>query len=634
MRLVLALVLSLGILMTPTTARAAGTEPTGDEQALAQRYAPVVRLVHQAEPCGPGEPYQPSDVDRIMDRSDVALRGPWDTDDLIEVGPSAADLSAGLEGYHLDLPGNPLKPGCDYEKWADKVFRGSQPTVYAHVASEAGVADRLALQYWFYYPFNDYNNKHESDWESIQLLFAASSASEALGQDPIEIGYSQHEGSEVAPWGDEKVQVVDDTHPVVYPAAGSHANYYDAALYLGRSGQQGFGCDDTRGPSDELRPAVVVIPSDAQAAAAAEPWVAYRGRWGQREEAFYNGPTGPITKGTWTRPVSAQAERAHDRSFAVPAGGLFGTQATDLFCSGVAQGSDVVRLIADSPGSLLLIGALLLVVVIALVRRTDWAPTAPLRVPRRRATGQIIAAAGRLYWRRRGLFASLGVPVLVAGLAVSAIQAVIVDVPAGIDEGGEAGGTRVLLSALIGFLVLGCTVILVLGATTRAVVEIDGGGHPGVRGVYRDSLHRWRRQLGAFLLASLVVGLLTLSVVLSLVAVVLMLLLALYVPIIEIEGLGPVPALIRSARLVRHGWVKVAVLLAATIAVAVAVGPLLGLALILATGAPFVLANAVAGVTFAFLMPYVGIAMTYVFHDVRIRANRRGDRPELLPAEA
>jgi hypothetical protein len=192
----------------------------------------------------------------------------------------------------------------------------------------------------------------------------------------------------------------------------------------------------------------------------------------------------------------------------------------------------------------------------------------------------------------------------------------------------------VLLSALIGFLVLGATVILVLGATTRAVVEIDGGGHPGVGSVYRDSLHRWRLQLSAFLLASVVVGLLTLSVVLSLVAVVLMLFLALYVPVIEIEGLSPPAALFRSARLVRHGWVKVAVLLASTILVAVAVGPLLGLALILATGAPFVLANAVAGVTFAFLMPYVGIAMTYVFFDVRIRSDHRRERPELLPAEA
>jgi hypothetical protein len=630
MRLLLALGVAGGLLLVPAIPAHAADDP---DQTLAEKFAPVVRIVHQAEQCGPGEPYQPSDVDRFLGRDDVALRGPWESDDLVKVAPTAAGLSRGLDGYHLDFPGNPLKPGCDYEKWADGVVGGSQPTTYAHVVGEAGRPDRLAVQYWFYYPFNDYNNKHESDWEMVQLLFAATSATEALTQDPIQVGYSQHEGTEVSTWDDEKLEIVDGTHPVVYPAAGSHANYFDSSLYLGRSGEQGFGCDDTRGPSDELRPAVRTVPSDAKAAAAQLPWIAYRGRWGQREEAFYNGPTGPITKSTWTRPVSATEERAHDNSFAVPAGGVFGTQATDLFCNGVAKGSDVVRLIAGSPTTILLLAGLLLVVVVALVRHTAWTPTAPLRVPRRRRAGQIITAAGRMFWQHRLLFAALGAPVIVVGFAVAGLQALLIGVPAGVDEGGEVGGARVLISALLGFLVLGATVVLILAATTRAVVEIDGGTRPRVRGVYRRSLRRWRTQVGAFLLASLVIGLLTLSIVLSILAAVLMLLLALYVPVIEIEGLHAAAALRRSAVLVRHGWGKVAVLLVASILVAVAVGPLLGLALILATGAPFVLANAVAGLTFAFLMPYVGIAMTYVYYDVRIRADRPKVTPQLLPAE-
>jgi hypothetical protein len=32
------------------------------EDALAQKYAPVVRLVEPPEECGPGEPYIPTDV--------------------------------------------------------------------------------------------------------------------------------------------------------------------------------------------------------------------------------------------------------------------------------------------------------------------------------------------------------------------------------------------------------------------------------------------------------------------------------------------------------------------------------------------------------------------------------------------
>ena len=48
-----------------------------DEQALAERHAPVVRIVEQAEECGHGEPFIPTDIDLILDEPTVALRGPW-----------------------------------------------------------------------------------------------------------------------------------------------------------------------------------------------------------------------------------------------------------------------------------------------------------------------------------------------------------------------------------------------------------------------------------------------------------------------------------------------------------------------------------------------------------------------------
>ncbi len=95
---------------------------------------------------------------------------------------------------------------------------------------------------------------------------------------------------------------------MVHPAAGSHANYYDAALFLGRSGQQGFGCDDSRGPTTDVRPAVELVPSDAAAVGAAYPWLDFTGRWGQREASFYNGPTGPNTKDQWTHPLTWSEE--------------------------------------------------------------------------------------------------------------------------------------------------------------------------------------------------------------------------------------------------------------------------------------------------------------------------------------
>ena len=96
------------------------------EEDLAAKYAPVVRLVEQTEECGPGEPYRPMDVDLLFGDSTVALRGPWNASDLVKIGPSAEDL-AGLFEYHLDFPGSALDPGCDYEIWARRLEKASNP---------------------------------------------------------------------------------------------------------------------------------------------------------------------------------------------------------------------------------------------------------------------------------------------------------------------------------------------------------------------------------------------------------------------------------------------------------------------------------------------------------------------------
>ena len=108
-----------------------------DETALAKRFSPVVRLVEQPEECGPGEPYEPIDVNLLFGEPGVALRGPWNPTDLVKIAPGAEDL-VGLDGYHLDFPGNALDPGCTYERWDHRLREGSAPTVYAHVATDPG----------------------------------------------------------------------------------------------------------------------------------------------------------------------------------------------------------------------------------------------------------------------------------------------------------------------------------------------------------------------------------------------------------------------------------------------------------------------------------------------------------------
>jgi hypothetical protein len=604
----------------------------GDETALAERYAPVVRLVAQAEECGYGEPYRPMDVDALFGEPTVALRGPWTEGDLVRIGPSARELSGALYEYHLDFPGNPLQPGCSYEQWADQITTGFVPTVYAHVATDPGAPGKLALQYWFFYAFNDFNNTHEGDWEMIQLVFDAGTAAEALSVSPTEVGYSQHEGAERADWDDSKLELVGGTHPVVHPAAGSHANFFEDGLYLGSSGQQGVGCDDATTPTVELRPRVRTIPNDEAAARRDFPWIAYEGRWGELQAAFYNGPTGPNLKRQWTEPI-AYTEGWRERSYAVPAGGLLGTEATDFFCSALRTGSDALRRTVDEPSQTLLPLALLLLVAILAVRATTWRPAAPLRVARQRAWGQVLAAATRMYLTRWPLFLGIAAVFIPIALLIAAVEAAVFGSASilGVDTSGESGGVFASLAVAVAAILTLGGVGLVQAATARALAEVDAGRPIGPLRAYRMALGRFPRLLGALAIAVTAVVLLGLTVALLPVAVWLAGRWALLAQAVELEGASVPGALGRSSRLVRRRWFKTASLVVAGAAIALVLGPVLGMILILGTDAPFTLVNVVAGLVYLLAMPFVALTTAYVYFDAIVSESTVEE--DVLPAQ-
>jgi hypothetical protein len=208
-------ILVLGVAWATFAAAAVPAAALGDAAAqltLADRYAPVLRLVAQQTPCGAGEPYAPIDVDKVLGNDQVALRGPWSGSNLVKVAPTGEDISSGLPNYHLDFPGDALQPGCSYEQWQRDLETTGSPTTYARVVSQAG---QTAVAYWFFYIYNDFNNKHEGDWEMIQLDFPAPNATAALKVRPSAVGYSQHDGAEEAAWDASKLEKVDGTHPVV-----------------------------------------------------------------------------------------------------------------------------------------------------------------------------------------------------------------------------------------------------------------------------------------------------------------------------------------------------------------------------------------------------------------------------------
>jgi hypothetical protein len=605
-----------------------------DEQALAERYAPVVRLVEQPEECGPGEPYEPTDVDLLFDEPTVALRGPWNRTDLVKIAPSADDV-ARLYEYHLDFPGDPLDAGCSYELWARRLTAGREPAVYAHVATEPGRDRRLALQYWFFYPFNDFNNTHEGDWEMIQLVFDAADAREALEQDPVAVGYSSHEGAEGARWRDEKLEIVDGTHPVVYPSVGSHANKFTDALYLGSTAEAGVGCDDTRGPHRELRPRVIVLSSDSVAADAAFPWLTFEGRWGELQPAFFNGPTGPNLKTQWTHPIE-WAEGWSDRSYAVPTAGLFGTGATDLFCGGVESGSRALALLISNPLPLLVVlGALVALVVFVVVRAT-WTPTAPLRVARRRSWGQILSASGRMYVGHPKLFLGIGLLLIPITIVITLLQWLLfeaVDLLGVVT--GQGAGVFAALALAIGTTLTLFGLTLVQAATACALVELDAGRSVGARSAFRLALPRARPLLGATAIAVAVWLGLSLTAFLVPVAVWLVIRWSLLAPVVVQDTDVTAPgALRRSASLVRGRWLRTGSLVGISSALGLLAGPLLGALLIFSTSMPLAFLNIFAGVVYALALPFVALVTAYVYFDARGRVVlEAADRPDLLPPE-
>jgi hypothetical protein len=576
----------------------------------------------------------PVDVNVLFDEPTVALRGPWGND-LVEIAPKAKDLGRGLWGYHLDFPGNALQPGCDYLHWQQHLGAERTPTAYAHVVTDPAHPGELALQYWLFYVFNDWNNLHEGDWEMIQLVFHAPTAAAALQTSPVEVGYSQHEGAERAAWDDPKLERVDATHPVVHPAEGSHANFYGEALYLGSSAQEGVGCDDTRGPTVDVRPTVVTIPSDEAAARTSYPWIAFEGRWGELRPAFFNGPEGPNLKEQWTHPIT-WAENWRSRSYTVPGGTVFGQGATGFFCDAVTRGSrSLVQLVANPVAFSLVLGGIVLVVLF-LLSRTAWRPTAPLRLARRRAWGQTLAASGRMYFARWPLFVGLGVLFVPIGLLVSLLQALLLHTTSvlGLEAGHGSGGLVAFIALALGTTLTLLGLGLVQAAAARAVVEIDGGRGVGPLRAYRLSVVRAPQLFGALLIAVVAVSLLASSLYLLPIAVWLAGRWALVVPVVELEDVGALGALRRSRRLVRGHWLKVASLVVAGGGLVLLLGPLIGALLILATSAPFWLVNVVAGAIYALAMPFVALTTAYLYFDCRVRDELRaeevGDR---LPAE-
>jgi hypothetical protein len=287
----------------------------------------------------------------------------------------------------------------------------------------------------------------------------------------------------------------------------------------------------------------------------------------------------------------------------------------------IARGSlSLVQLVARPLAFGLVLAALALIVIV-LFRRTSWRPTAPLRVTRRRAWGQILAAAARMYAGRFSLFVGIGLLFIPASLLVAALQALVLHATSvgGVQTGGEEGGLLAFFVLAIGTALTLLALGVVQAATVRALVELDAGRPVRPLRAYRLAFDSVGPLFGALVIAAIVVSLLASSIFLIPIAVWLAGRWALLAPVIELENASVSRALRRSGQLVGRRWLKVASLIVAGAAIVLVAGPLVGVGLILATDAPFWLVNVIAGLIYAVTMPFVALTTAYVYFDARTR---------------
>lgn len=115
------------------------------------------------------------------------------------------------------------------EMYAAIIRKHRQPVYYGRVLRETDAEGSAwtILQYHYFYAFNDWRlaangfNHHEGDWEMVAVYLRNDA--------PHVVLLSQHGAGDLEKWGNMIMAKDKDgnetTHPVIYAALGSHANY-------------------------------------------------------------------------------------------------------------------------------------------------------------------------------------------------------------------------------------------------------------------------------------------------------------------------------------------------------------------------------------------------------------------------
>jgi hypothetical protein len=314
-RFVLTLVAGSMIALVAISA-ASSNRGTSDAQLL-RTYQPVL-VFHPAERLGPTKVQSfvnDSELERFTGSSpeQLPLDAFWT---VVDPDPDTGALPAPSPGavYRLDqigceadapLAGRDCYAAADAEHTHD-------PVVYGRAIR---TDTRIVLQYWLFYydnplllpptPVGTFWQSHEGDWEVVNVV---------LGTDetPLEAAYSQHCSGQRKAWSAVATSPAGSTHPVVYVALGSHANYFSP----GSGPRGGIPISPACIPAaiapilpqlpflqvvdqviDGSSAGAVVGPPRSVQRIEGKEWSVFGGRWGESEYFFTPIPLGPIPAG-------------------------------------------------------------------------------------------------------------------------------------------------------------------------------------------------------------------------------------------------------------------------------------------------------------------------------------------------
>jgi hypothetical protein len=597
-----------------------------DQQELVAAYAPHLMLREQTkgDNCNTREEQYnpPTTVDVALGNPAVRLIHYVNGEDVpIERAPTAADVDGLGDDYYLDLPGDPLAVRCPDKGSYAKDFQALRndekaPAVtYAHIATEPGYSG-LVVQYWFFYYFNQFNDVHEGDWEGMQISFDADTPAEALTQGPSQVALFQHAGGERADWDDAKVQK-DGTHPIVYPAAGSHATFYDNAIYIQNGSHgSGVGCDVTQEPNIRSDPRPVLIPT-AAAPGSEFQWLTYLGHWGQREKGFNNGPQGPTTKKQWLRPFTWMDGIRQD-SPRLPGGAILGPAASTAFCGAIEGVSEFINLEAKTTIGAILLGVALLLLIVVPPLFTRWRPVDIATLRHEWAVGQLLRGARQLYgrhWRTMLAIALTGFVIL--GL-IQGAQYVFTQLAGSGDIRIHPFGLTLEFNGSFDALAYPIGSALVSGAVVAFVHQREQGKEGGVREDYKEIWGKLWRVVGAQLLVWFFLALMFFTVIGIPFALYFYVAWQFVQQEILFEDRSIRESLRGSHARVRGHWWRTVAVTAILAAIGVVIGPVLGFFLIF-LNLSAVVVNLIGSVIYALVFPYVALGRTLLYLDLRAR---------------